>query len=86
MENIYIDNVIVDRVNTLMFLGVKLNSKSTWNDHVLMIKRKKSKILELYVKYNTFFTNQHLGHCIFHLSTDILHIVLMHGPNPPKYL
>ena len=85
MENIYIDNVIVDRVNTLMFLGVKLNSKSTWNDHVLMIKRKKSKILELYVKYNTFFTNQHLGHCIFHLSIDILHIVLMYGPNPPKY-
>ena len=44
-HRVYIDNIIIERVNCNKFLGVFIDSKLSWSDHVSYIRHKMSKNL-----------------------------------------
>ena len=44
-HRVYIDNIVIERVNCNKFLGVLIDSKLSWSDHVSYIRHKMSKNL-----------------------------------------
>ena len=46
-HRVYIDNIVIERVNCNKFLGVIIDSKLSWSDHVSYIRHKMSKNLSL---------------------------------------
>ena len=46
-HRVYIDNIIIERVNCNKFLGVFIDSKLSWSDHVSYIRHKMSKNLSV---------------------------------------
>ena len=87
MENIYIDDVIVNRVYTSMFLGVKLNSKLTWNDHILMIKHKISKNIGIIRKVRHLFHQSTLRSLYFSfINPYITYCIDVWGKSPKVFL
>ena len=42
-HRVYIDNIVIERVNCNKFLGVIIDSKLSWSDHVSYIRHKMSK-------------------------------------------
>ena len=40
---VYIDNIVFERVNCNQFIGVIIDSKLSWSDHVSYIRHKMSK-------------------------------------------
>ena len=54
-KHVYIDNKIVSQVYSTLFLGVKLDSKLLWNEHIQMIKNKISKNIGIILKVKHLF-------------------------------
>ena len=46
-HRVYIDNIVIERVNCKKFLGVLIDSKLSWSDHVSYIRHKMSKNLSV---------------------------------------
>ena len=46
-HRVYIDNIVIERVNCNTFLGVLIDSKLSWSDHVSYIRHKMSKNLSV---------------------------------------
>ena len=46
-HRVYIDNIVIERVNCNKFLGVLIDSKLSWSDHVSYIRHKMSKNLSV---------------------------------------
>ena len=46
-HRVYIDNIVIERVNCNKFLGVIIDSKLSWSDHVSYIRHKMSKNLSV---------------------------------------
>ena len=46
-HRVYIDNIVIERVNCNKFLGVLIDSKLSWSDHVSYIRPKMSKNLSV---------------------------------------
>ena len=46
-HRVYIDNIVIERVNCNKFLGVLIDSKLSWSDHVSYIRHKISKNLSV---------------------------------------
>ena len=48
--NVTIDNIVIDQVYSIKFLGVIINSSLTWHDHIKVISNKVSKSIGLLLK------------------------------------
>ena len=46
-HRVYIDNIVIERVNCNKFLGVLIDSKLSWSEHVSYIRHKMSKNLSV---------------------------------------
>ncbi len=51
-NRVYIDNIVIERVNYNKFLGVIIDSKLSWSDHVSYICHKMSKKLSVMHRVN----------------------------------
>ena len=73
---VMINDTLISKVNNIKFLGVVIDSKLTWNDHVQHIKIKMSKAIGIICKTRKYFhlmtlrklyfafVNPHLQYCI----------------------
>ena len=59
-EKIFINGNVIEKVDTTKFLGVILDSKMTWNDHICHIKNKISKGIGILAKARRMFKKQTL--------------------------
>ena len=46
IQNVYINNIVINYVTTTKFLGIIIDNKLTWCEHISHIKRKISKYLK----------------------------------------
>ena len=59
-HRIYIDNIVIERVNCNKFLGVIIDSKLSWSDHVSYIRHKMSKNLSVMHRVKWLLNNSAL--------------------------
>ena len=57
---VYIDNIVIERVNCNKFLGVIIDSKLSWSDHVSYIRHKMSKNLSVMHRVKWLLNNSAL--------------------------
>ena len=57
-EKIFINGNVIEKVDATKFLGVILDSKMTWNDHICHIKNKISKGIGILAKARRMFKKQ----------------------------
>ena len=75
-NNIYIDGTQIDTVNHLQFLGVIIDNKINWNDHIKYTCNKICKTLGIINKVKNKLNKKTLDLTyIIHLFTHILLIV-----------
>ena len=59
-HRVYIDNIVIERVNCNTFLGVIIDSKLSWSDHVSYIRHKMSKNLSVMHRVKWLLNNSAL--------------------------
>ena len=59
-HRVYIDNIVIERVNCNKFLGVIIDSKLSWSDHVSYIRHKMSKNLSVMYRVKWLLNNSAL--------------------------
>ena len=59
-HRVYIDNIVIERVNCSKFLGVIIDSKLSWSDHVSYIRHKMSKNLSVMYRVKWLLNNSAL--------------------------
>ena len=73
-NNIYIDGIEIDTINHTQFLGVIIDNKINWSDHIKYICNKMSKSIGIIKKVKSKLNKKTLTN-IIHLFTHILLIV-----------
>ena len=59
-HRVYIDNIVIERVNCNKFLGAIIDSKLSWSDHVSYIRHKMSKNLSVMHRVKWLLNNSAL--------------------------
>lgn len=63
-DTLYINGETIERVDNFKFLGVLIDAKLTWNDHVQFIKKKISKGLGIMYKAKKSFDAIHSANTV----------------------
>jgi hypothetical protein len=82
--NVFIDNIKIERVDKTKFLGVIINSRLTWNDHIKTVCNKVSKNIGILfkVRYNlTSNTLVMLYRTLIHPYFEYCNIIWAAGSN-----
>ena len=78
-EVLYINNEIITNVKSTKFLGVTIDCKISWAEHIHYIKCKISKGIDIICKARKVLQNPHCYVFIIVLYIHILHIVFKFG-------
>ena len=69
-HRVYIDNIVIERVNCNKFIGVRIDSKLSWSDHVSYIRHTMSKNLSVMHRVKWLLLNKSALYMIY--STLVL--------------
>ena len=76
---VYIDNIVIERVNCNKFLGVIIDSKLSWSDHVSYTRHKMSKNLSVMHRVKWLLNNSDLYMIYCTLVLPLSAIVAKYG-------
>ena len=71
-HRVYIDNIVIQRVNCNKFLGVIVDSKLSWSDHVSYIRHKMSKNLSVMHRVKWFCSLRDSALYLIRISSSLL--------------
>ena len=73
--DIEINNITISRVKNVKFLGVILDEKMSWKDHINYISKKISKCIAIMFKLKKYSEQRYSEIIILHVSLSIFYLL-----------